>query len=104
MEFNPTLRRYSKLYAPCVFIKSSITYNKDRKEEIIKKLHGESDLDKTTEPVHMHRLLAVCTILLADRPIGRVKSIIHHLVHKFLSVFGGKGRTFLHIFQINIHF
>ncbi len=32
MEFNPTLRRYSKLYAPCVFIKSSIIYNKDRKE------------------------------------------------------------------------
>lgn len=32
MEFNPTLRRYSTLYAPCVFIKSSITYNKDRKE------------------------------------------------------------------------
>lgn len=83
---------------------SPSVYNKDRKEEIIKKLHGESDLDKTTEPVHMHRLLAVCTILLADRPIGRVKSIIHHLVHKFLSVFGGKGRTFLHIFQINIHF
>lgn len=32
MEFNSTLRRYSKLYAPCVFIKSPITYNKDRKE------------------------------------------------------------------------